>query len=105
MTTTTGPWHVNAIKGNRIVGDETAPEFDKLYVSAPNATVGVICRRSDARLIAQAPAMLAGYQDIVSDYEAALAKCSTYTRDHAMARGVEPRPVQIARAILRAVEG
>ena len=50
-TTTARPWHVVAIHGGRIVGDETAEKFDKLMIHGPNATVATVYRREDARLI------------------------------------------------------
>lgn len=56
---TPGPWRVNAIKGNRIVGDETAPQFDKLQINNSNMTVATVYRPRDARLIASAPELLA----------------------------------------------
>jgi hypothetical protein len=54
-TWTAGPWKVNAIKGNRIIGDETAEGWDKLQINNHNATVATVYRSKDARLIACAP--------------------------------------------------
>ena len=55
---TPGPWHVNAIKAGRIVGDETSADFDKLQINNANATVATVYRAKDARLIAAAPELL-----------------------------------------------
>ena len=54
-----GPWHVNAIAGNRVIGDETVPKFDKLQINSANATVATVYRRHDARLMAESPNLLA----------------------------------------------
>ena len=56
---TPGPWHVNAIRANRIVGDETEVEFDKLQIHGANCTIATVYHRQDARLIASAPDLLA----------------------------------------------
>jgi hypothetical protein len=65
---TPGPWHVNAILGGRIVGDEkfTNPAPDKLQISNHNATVATVYRARDARLIAAAPELLAALQRIAA---------------------------------------
>jgi hypothetical protein len=57
-TMTAGPWHVNAIKNGRIVGDETAGEFDKLQINAANCTVATVYRAKDARAIAELPKLI-----------------------------------------------
>jgi hypothetical protein len=64
---TKGPWNVNAVKNGRVIGDETAETFDKLQITARNCTVATVYRRADARLVANAPAMLALLQDIADD--------------------------------------
>ena len=48
------PWHVNAIKDGRIIGDETAKGWDKLHINGPNCTVAVVYRAEDARVIVEA---------------------------------------------------
>ena len=48
------PWHVNAIKNGRIIGDETAQGWDKLHINGPNATVAVVYRAEDAQIIVEA---------------------------------------------------
>lgn len=55
---TPGPWHVNAIKAGRVVGDETAAEFDKLQINGGNSTIATVYRRQDARPIAEVPALI-----------------------------------------------
>lgn len=65
---TPGPWEVNAIQGNRIVGDASATEFDKLQINNANATVATVYRSNDARLISQAPMMAVLLRDIVRLY-------------------------------------
>ena len=61
---TPGPWHVNAILNDRIVGDETAERFDKLMINSHNATIATVYRSIDARLIAEAPKLLAALEEI-----------------------------------------
>lgn len=61
---TQGTWHVVAIKAGRIVGDETAADFDKLQIHAANATIATVYRAKDARLIATAPALLAALKQM-----------------------------------------
>jgi hypothetical protein len=61
---TSGPWHVNAVLNGKIVGDETAKEFASLQVCGSNCTVATVYHRSDARLIAAAPDLLAALQRI-----------------------------------------
>jgi hypothetical protein len=48
------PWHVNAIKDGRIIGDETAQGWDRLHINGPNATVAVVYRAEDARVLVEA---------------------------------------------------
>lgn len=67
---TPGPWHVNAIANGRIVGDETAANFDKLQVSAGNVTVAAAYRRHDAALIAAAPKLLNALKELIDLVEA-----------------------------------
>lgn len=62
---TPGPWHVNAMKNGRIIGDETTRGYDKLQISSANATVATVYRGRDARLIALAPDLLKVCQDIL----------------------------------------
>jgi hypothetical protein len=57
MRHTSKPWAVNAIKGNRIVGDASATEYDKLQINGANCTVATVYRAADARLIVRAPQM------------------------------------------------
>ena len=63
MTThTPGQWKANAVLKNRIVGDETAVEFDKIQICGANCAVATVYRRSDARLITAAPDLLAALE-------------------------------------------
>lgn len=56
---TLSPWHANAIKAGRIIGDETVNDtFDKITINSHNATVATVYRRADARLIKAAPELL-----------------------------------------------
>jgi hypothetical protein len=48
------PWHVNASKAGRIIGDETVAGWDKLTINGPNMTVATVYRGPDARLIVRA---------------------------------------------------
>jgi hypothetical protein len=64
---TRAPWHVNAILNNRIVGDETAEKFDKLFISGANTTIATVYREADARLIAAAPALLEALRECMTD--------------------------------------
>lgn len=67
---TPGPWHVNAIKGGRIVGDSSAPagQYDKLMISNHNATVATVYRPVDARLIAKAPELVECLREVIKEY-------------------------------------
>ena len=71
---TPGPWHVNAISENRIVGDETAPAhtYSKLTINNSNATVATVYRPRDARLIAAAPGLLAALHDVLDAFQACI---------------------------------
>lgn len=62
---TPGPWHVNAIKNGKIVGDASAAEYDKMMINGTNAGVATVFRRRDASLIAAAPDMLAVLLEII----------------------------------------
>lgn len=48
------PYHVNAIKDGRIIGDETAPQPDKLTINSANAAIATVYRPRDARFIVRA---------------------------------------------------
>ena len=65
-THTPGRWHVNAIKSGRIVGDETADDFDKLQINCTNMTIATVYRRRDARLIASAPELMEALQELLA---------------------------------------
>ena len=57
---TPAPWHVNAIRNERIVGDGSNGErYDALHVAGANSTVAKVYHLEDARLIALAPELLA----------------------------------------------
>jgi hypothetical protein len=57
---TTGPWHVNALRNCRIVGDgSNGVRYDALHVAGANRTVAKAYHLADARLIALAPELLA----------------------------------------------
>jgi hypothetical protein len=73
MTHTLGPWHCNAIAGQRITGDETSKDWDRLHINAANCTVARVYRPNDARLIAAAPDLLAACNAILD--------CDTPTED------------------------
>lgn len=95
---TPGPWHVNAIKGNRIIGDETAEGAEKLHIAGANATVATAYRPRDARLIAAAPAMLEELYrclPIVEDAES----------DPCYKSGAMRERIRSISAILAAIEG
>ena len=87
---TAGPWHVNAIRANRIVGDETEAEFDKLQIHGANCTIATVYHRQDARLIASAPELLAErdrlraanaeFQKIVASQNTILARARVYAQ-------------------------
>ena len=61
MTTpkwTPGPWHTNAIRNGRVIGDagtEGLTTADKIQICNANATVATVYRPKDARLMAAAP--------------------------------------------------
>lgn len=57
---TPGPYHVNAIAGNRVIGDETCTAgVDKYQICNANATVATVYRPRDAALLKSAPDLLA----------------------------------------------
>lgn len=47
------PWHVNASKRDRIVGDETAPSgtYTTMTINSANSTVATVYHRDDAAFI------------------------------------------------------
>jgi len=49
---TPGSLHATAVLQGRIVGDETATEFDKLFLHGSNCTVATVYRPQDARRLA-----------------------------------------------------
>jgi hypothetical protein len=48
------PWHVNASKKGRIIGDETAEGWDALFINGANNTVAKVFRSGDARSLTHA---------------------------------------------------
>ena len=72
MTTkwTAGPWHVNAIKDGRVVGDASTTVYDKIQINSSNATVATVYRACDARLIAAAPEMAALLREAAENFDA-----------------------------------
>ena len=67
MNQTKGPWHANAIKGNRIIGDHTSKGWDKILINAHSCTVANVFRSKDAQLIASAPDLLEALKQIIDD--------------------------------------
>lgn len=58
-THTPGPYHVNAIKGGRVYGDETTPNAEKYQLCNANATIATVYRPKDCPILKAAPDMLA----------------------------------------------
>ena len=113
VTHTPGPWHVNAIKDGRVIGDETAMGFDKLQINNSNATVATVYRAKDARLIAASPAMLEALEEALEGTIQPLATLPCERKDgHCSMIPVLPcRPCEarhrviLARAAIRAARG
>ena len=55
-THTPGPYHIGAITGNRIVGDETV-KAEKYQLMNSNATIATVYRAKDCPLLKAAPDM------------------------------------------------
>ena len=101
---TPGPWHVNAISENRIVGDETAPahSYSKLMISNSNATVAEVYRPRDACVIKAAPDLLAALRELQS---AAHAAWNQGWEHDTLARNRLAEQIHAARAAIAKAEG
>ena len=60
---TPGPWSVNAIKGNRIVG------YAASQINNAHAIVATVYRPNDARVIAAVPELLALAERVAGHFE------------------------------------
>jgi hypothetical protein len=63
---TPGPWHCNAIAGQRITGDETSKDWDRLHINGGNRTIARVYMPRDATLIKAAPDLLTALQALTT---------------------------------------
>ena len=83
------PWHVNAIKQNRIVGDGSVLDADKWHINSTNCTIARVFRPNDAAHLAHCVNAHDALVARVAELEAALRRLNVAVVD-AVGRGDIP---------------